>query len=76
MGSTNDSNPLSFPVNPCTFCVYKIPIAGQLSLGLISLSVYSELQGSPVLVVLVFMNSFYGRMDVSDCFLDSLSSNP
>ena len=76
MGSTNDSNTLSFPVNPCTFCLYKIPIAGQVSLGLLSLSVDSEWRGSTILVMLVFMGLFDGRMDVSYCCLDSLSSNP
>ena len=48
----------------------------QVSLGLLSLYVDSKWRGSPGLVVLVFMASFDGRMDVSNCCLEFSSSNP
>ena len=65
IGSTKDSNILSFPVSPCTFFVYIVPFAGQVSLGLFSLFGSSERQDSPILVVLVFVESFDGRMGMS-----------
>ena len=76
MGFTNYYNPLYLPVNPCKFCVQKIPITGQVSLELLSLFEDSEQRGSSVLFVLIFMDLLDGGMDVADCCLDSLSSNP
>ena len=64
-GSTKDSNLLSFQVSPCTFFVYMVPCVGQVSLGLFSLFGNSERQDGPITVVLVFVVSFNGRMDVS-----------
>ena len=49
---------------------------GQVSLGFLLLSVDSKGRGNPGLVALVFVSLFDGRMDVSNCCLDSSSSNP